>query len=281
MSSNIAKSVWNGRIPLSITVNEDDAIYFGANETPAPILFELPRTSYLTVLTEEARDAFVAVGLNILEAASEIWFEYQGIPLKWHYPIGLLYDTLCIAESSLNQKSDSKPIPWSITIHFRNYPSTSLFRDQSIATTRDFYMSMIKEADFLRHGSTKKVMNLSKSDQTQLWDSLCSNDYDSFWKVNQRLVSNEGQSIRHIPLRLYLPGDCPVIQERVNPRNEEGESLSVREIIQQLLPNLKLDTPEHELSALCHGVAIPLDTPVIWASLNLAYPDNFLHITLF
>lgn len=86
-------------------------------------------------------------------------------------------------------------------MHFRNYPSTSLFRDQSIETTRDFFMSMVKEAsiifytvlrrhcivliytyiqaDFLRHGSTKKVMNLSKSDQTQLWDSLCSSKYSA------------------------------------------------------------------------------------------------------
>lgn len=60
-----------------------------------------------------------------------------------------------------------------------------------------------------------------------------------------------------------------------------GESFSIREILQQLLPSLKLDATDRELSAVCHGVVVPLDTPVIWASLNLAYPDNFLHITLF
>ncbi|KAG2184742.1 hypothetical protein INT43_000655 [Umbelopsis isabellina] len=147
--SNIAKSVWNGRIPLSVTTNEDDAIYFGANESPAPILFELPRLSYLTVLTEQAWDAFAAVGLNISESISDIWFEYQGIPLKWHYPVGLLYDTLCIAEGSFNKSPDTKPIPWPITIHFRNYPSTNLFRDQSIETTRDFFMSMVKEVSIV------------------------------------------------------------------------------------------------------------------------------------
>lgn len=39
--STIAKSVWNGRIPLLVTANEDDAIYYGANESPAPILVTL------------------------------------------------------------------------------------------------------------------------------------------------------------------------------------------------------------------------------------------------
>ncbi|KAI9279442.1 autophagy-related protein 5, partial [Umbelopsis sp. AD052] len=155
-----------------------------------------------------------------------IWFEYQGKPLKWHYPLGLLYDILCISEPSYRQMEDTKSIPWNIKVHFQNYPAAHLFRDQSAATAKDFFMSMIKEADFLRYGSTKRVMNLSKSDQSQLWESLCSNDFDSFWKVNQRLIPVDDQVVRHIPLRLYLPDDCPVIQDRVSPRTEAGKANS-------------------------------------------------------
>lgn len=117
-----------------------------------------------------------------------------------HYPIGLLYDILCISERSYQQQPDTEPLPWCINVHFQNYPAGNLFRDQSKTTARDFFMSMIKEvktrkdiysanfhvaltlaycfqADFLRFGSTKRVMNLSKSDQSQLWESLCSSKY--------------------------------------------------------------------------------------------------------
>ncbi|KAH8554674.1 autophagy protein Apg5-domain-containing protein [Umbelopsis sp. PMI_123] len=277
MSTSVSKSVWEGRIPLAISIDESEAQHFGTNNTPSPIFIEVPRTSYLTLLTEEVRDLYKAVGIAVPESTAEIWFEYQGKPLKWHYPLGLLYDILCISDPSYQQVDSVKAIPWNINVHFRNYPVAHLFRDQSAVTAQDFFMSMIKEADFLRYGSTKRVMNLSKSDQTQLWNSLCSNDYESFWKVNQRLIPLDDQVVRHIPLRLYLPDDCPVIQDRVSPRNEEGEELTIQQIIQQLLPTL--DTSDSK--AVCHGVVVPLDTPIVWASRNLAYPDNFLHITLY
>ncbi|KAI8582292.1 hypothetical protein K450DRAFT_228269 [Umbelopsis ramanniana AG] len=277
MSTSVSKSVWEGRIPLAFSIDGSEAQHFGAEHTPSSIFIEVPRTSYLILLTEEIRDLYRATGLTLPDSTAEIWFEYQGKPLKWHYPLGLLYDILCISEPSYLQMEDTKSIPWNIKVHFRNYPAAHLFRDQSAATAQDFFMSMIKEADFLRYGSTKRVMNLSKSDQTQLWESLCSNDFDSFWKVNQRLIPVDDQVVRHIPLRLYLPDDCPVIQDRVSPRTEDGEELTMEQIIRELLPTL--DTSKSK--AVCHGVIVPFDTPIIWASRNLAYPDNFLHIALF
>jgi autophagy-related protein 5 len=58
-------------------------------------------------------------------------------------------------------------------------------------------------------------------------NALNIDDFDSFWKVNQRLIPVDDQAVRHIPLRLYLPDDCPVIQDRVSPRTEDGK-ISVR-----------------------------------------------------
>lgn len=60
-----------------------------------------------------------------------------------------------------------------------------------------------------------------------------------------------------------------------------GEGLTIQQTIQHLVPDLQLRSSEREIIALCHGVAIPLETPLIWASRHLAYPDNFLHIALF
>ena len=48
-------------------------------------------------------------------------------------------------------------------------------------------------------------------------------DYDRFWSINYRLVMNDGQVPRHIPLRIYLPDNCPVIQEPISPLSEDGE----------------------------------------------------------
>jgi len=147
----------------------------------------------------------------------------------------------------------------------------------------------VKEADYLRNGSTKKVMNLSKHDQTQLWDGLWSNDYDHFWSVNHRLVTNDGQTPRHIPLRIYLPDNCPVIQEETVPCDEDGTNYTFGEVLHHILPDL-FPTPvdsDQDLSApaslaipVLHGIIPRLDMPIVWASQHLSYPDNFLHLVI-
>lgn len=100
-------------------------------------------------------------------------------------------------------------------------------------------------------------MNMSKSDQTQLWEGLSASksmvveqsrhislmvilaasrsadkhlylvspidDYDKFWGMNQRLTLNDGTMARNLPVRIYLPENCPVIQEPMSPVDENGQ----------------------------------------------------------
>lgn len=68
----------------------------------------------------------------------------------------------------------------------------------------------------MRNGSIKKVMGLSKQDQTQLWDALKLHDYGKFWEVNVRLVTNDNTIPKFVPMRVYIP-DQPVMQEPVAP----------------------------------------------------------------
>lgn len=48
----------------------------------------------------------------------EIWFSYNEIPLKWHYPIGVLFDLLVTDDI----------LPWQITVNFKNFPEDVLFK---------------------------------------------------------------------------------------------------------------------------------------------------------
>lgn len=83
-------------------------------------------------------------------------------------------------------------------------------------------------------------MNLSKRDQTQLWQSLATGNralfytltlvinydidrWDEFWAVNRQLVEYSNSSLRNIPLRIYLPDNCPVIQELIPFYGESGK----------------------------------------------------------
>lgn len=38
--------------------------------------------------------------------------------------------------------------------------------------SHDAFINSVKEADFLRNGTAKEIMSLSKSDSTQLWKAV-------------------------------------------------------------------------------------------------------------
>ena len=58
-------------------------------------------------------------------------------------------------------------------MHFHSFPSTLLVRlDKEGRVWEDSWVNAVKEADFLRSGTGKGIMSLSKSDSDKLWDSV-------------------------------------------------------------------------------------------------------------
>ena len=85
-----------------------------------------------------------------------MWFSCGGSPLKWHHPIGVLYD---IHGGSL---------PWDITVHFSSYPQNELIPCGSRDVVESHFMSRVKEADQMKHGG-RVVSAMQKKDHNQLW----------------------------------------------------------------------------------------------------------------
>jgi autophagy-related protein 5 len=48
-------------------------------------------------------------------------------------------------------------------------------------------------------------MSLSKEDSTQLWDAVKRHQPAQFNPINQKLLNPQGSTLRHLPVRLYLP----------------------------------------------------------------------------
>ena len=97
----------------------------------------------------------------------------RGEPLKWHYPIGLLADMF-------HWDHETTGKPWKLQLHTQDFPHDKLFQIGSgLPTSRpleDVFMAMIKESDFIRHGSVKRVFGLTKQDQQSLWNSILEGD---------------------------------------------------------------------------------------------------------
>jgi autophagy-related protein 5 len=174
---------------------------------------------------------------------ADLWLSYEGVPLKWHYPLGLLYDLYSGAEPSYptdsslpshkteSSEDEAHHLPWKLTVHFSDYPAEQLVRlDTEHKVMHDLFRNSVKEADYLRTGTGKTVMFLSEKDSTQLWDAVTQHNFSLYNPINQKLLNPQGAALRHLPIRLYLPhaannseqkeaspGSLRVVQSLVTP----------------------------------------------------------------
>jgi autophagy-related protein 5 len=93
------------------------------------------------------------------ESYREAWFSFENAPLKWfpasriakidsrHWPIGVLFDLHTAHDpSSLSDATLGHPhLPWSLTVHFQDYPKDILTRRESPKSLQDAWLNNLKE----------------------------------------------------------------------------------------------------------------------------------------
>ena len=88
--------------------------------------------------------------------------------MKWHFPIGLLYDLYSGASEQLRDEQDNDrntgaytsaeepgalkgPKAWKLTLHFENWPKEALAHlDSEGKVMRDAFTNSVKEVGYLR-----------------------------------------------------------------------------------------------------------------------------------
>jgi autophagy-related protein 5 len=233
------------------------------------------------------------------------YFTYEDVPLKWHLPLGLLYDIYVLStQDAQHDKNAPAPLPFKLTLHFAADTDKGALPDASPVVLHDSYINSVKEADFLRSGTAKPIMTLSAQDSKALWTSTLEGDLTTFTKIHNSLVPSHGQ-MRHIPLRLYLPsapdeaqstGQVKVLQLQISTTvNIQGQGASPAPMrgntamqpqtlgtaLHQLIPGLFPSRRTPILATpLLHGVPLPmsanLEELVRWG----CYADGWLSIVI-
>ncbi|KAF2645447.1 autophagy protein-like protein 5 [Massarina eburnea CBS 473.64] len=310
VTSRVRQSVWNGSIPLEIRLHKTDCRTYNDSD---PYLIQFPRLSYLGLLIQRLHDFFEDQLIYPEVSPAEAWLEYEGVPLKWHYPLGLLYDLYAGAEpaypndSSEEQTSErssggeeKESLPWKLTLHFSDYPVDQLVKlDAEGKHLHDLFIHSVKEADYLRNGSGKTVMFLSKEDSTQLWDSVEHHNFSLFSPINHKLLNPQGINLRHLPVKLYLPhaasgaeetikeekesapGSLRVVQSLITPslssRQPQTIGTALNAVIPSLFPSRRSPLLAH---AVLHGAVLPLGASVEELVRAGSYLDGWLHIAV-
>ncbi|KAK7472871.1 autophagy protein 5 [Stygiomarasmius scandens] len=268
---------WDGTVPLEIRIDPKE-LPANSERGLEYYYIQAPRVSYLPLLMPEIRRFFNELVFD--EAAvmelkdDEWWFETsEGTLLKWHWPIGLIYDNHTISRSTKpsSSRSSSTPTSLRLTLHLASPPNDKLLLAPTPEACKIAFMGQLKEADFIRWGNTKRITGLRQQEQDGLWEGIKEHNFDDYWRVASKVTpttgSNRAQSpgpppssasmhtrppsadpagpaerdgaynVRSVPVRLYLP-DGPVMQDLVPPLLEDGTPHTLRDYLTSHIPLL-------------------------------------------
>ena len=254
--------------PSVCNLSEEDKSRVNRSELPEPLYLMLSRHLYLPCLIDKIHRYYSNYFKeNLNDPTSSInlhnlWLEYESIPLKWHYPVGVLYDLYTASVGSSNNNF----LPWQLTIHLSKFPEGELIRFSDKESIEAHYMSTVKEADALKHKG-QIIGDMQKRDHKQLWNSLVQDKYDAFWTINQKLmtVTENLTYFRYIPFRIYIL-DKPFIQKLFTPYDiVEKKLFTLEDLLElalnheaqcDLLANEKkiVNTNCHDYRVLIHGI---------------------------
>ena len=258
----VTRQVWAGTVIARFVLSSHEVV---GSPAPEPYFLALPRNSYLPLFQEKIKDHFSA-HIGQTNTNPQIWFDLDGKPLKWHYPIGVLADSF---------SSNSAQGAVDITVHFEDFPEDAILRFHDMNAIEASFMSMLKEADHLKHRG-QAMNNMNKLQHKQLWNSLRAGNYDLFWSINSKLMAGHEDTgmFKYIPLRVYE--DDTVHQTLVTPVNHNGNVLALRDFMTDYLRDRHLQN----FYALSHGIEIPMDVSLQWLSEHMSYADNFVHLVV-
>ncbi|CAH0553444.1 unnamed protein product [Brassicogethes aeneus] len=256
----VLREVWEGKLPICFKLDNDEVVDI---QQPDPFYLMVPRLSYFPLVTDKVKKHFSKYVSKELQD-QEMWMEFNGQPLKWQYPIGVLSDLLRGPEDHL---------PWSITVHFDKFPELVIYKFSNKETIEAYFMSCLKEADVLKHRGLI-ASGMQKKDHNQLWLGLQNDKFDQFWAVNRKLmeITADQESFKYIPFRCYT--DDGYRQKLIKPLGEDGRKKTLEDLLNEMFPG------RSSINVKIHGMNPPLETPLQWMSEHLSYPDNFLHFVV-
>lgn len=80
----ILREVWEGKLPVCFQLDSEEVADI---QQPEPFYLMVPRLSYFPLVTEKVKKYFTKY-VDSESQESDVWFDSNGTPLKWHYPIG-------------------------------------------------------------------------------------------------------------------------------------------------------------------------------------------------
>ncbi|KAI5251711.1 putative autophagy protein Apg5 [Aureobasidium subglaciale] len=239
-------------------------------EWPMEALVNVPRLSYLPFLLPRLHAFFAPNLINPSIPPHSAWLSFQNVALKYHYPIGLLYDLFSGSQPSDSEDDgteEAENLPWKLELRYSEFPREQLMELDAEG----------KVADVIRNGKGNVYLGLSQV------------DCDTQWQAVQSRTS-----LRNVPMKIYLP-TAPI------PNPGDGEVQASIRTVQDLVPLFSASRQANTLgmalntilktvfpsrrnpvlaSPVLHGAVVPMSAPVEELMRAAAFADGFLHVVV-
>jgi autophagy-related protein 5 len=176
--------------------------------------------------------------------------------------VGVLFDLLAGGE-----------LPWSIVVHFQNFPAEQVMKLGSTAATpiRSFFMNSLKESTYVKQNGIKVINDFGIRESDAIWEGLYDANFEKFWSIANMI----SQSSPVLPVRVLRP-NFPIMQFPCAFKDaSSGEAVTLSAALAHY--SIQIGSPS---SIFVQGISPPLDTPLSWLSQNFAHPDGFLYIVI-
>jgi hypothetical protein len=237
----IRKKVFEGVVPVR----------FVAAFIDVPLCFNAPRCLSLGAFAYRALDHFLG------PETRDLWFAHGDRPLKWHLPLGVLYDALAPDLSAFH--------PLTIAVRTDAFPECALRCDSPAAASAHFQHAF-KQSLQLTDGNQELITHHTGLHQ-QLERALLDGDFAAFAEL-ARLRRDGIARWRQWPVRV-VRRDLTVVQAFV----EAGEhALTLRDA----LAARGIDAA----APVVHGIALDPALPLRDAADLFLNPDGFVYVVV-
>eukprot|EP00055_Hartaetosiga_balthica_P002296 m.3482 g.3482 ORF g.3482 m.3482 type:complete len:322 (-) comp2075_c1_seq1:37-1002(-) len=181
MDEDVDKAIWDTFLPIEFVVAD--------NEQKCYMLMK--RVAYFPFAYDQIAQAcdiklYEDDTVSVIQSIP-LWLEFNDVALKWHLPVGVLYDCLAFDDAADVQ-------PWSINVHQKDYPRKKILDYNNPGDIEHHFLSRIKEASFIKRGELDRQGSVDAQSLKKLWDALKHDRYNDFNTVNKDLMKPQGDS---------------------------------------------------------------------------------------
>jgi len=325
--AEVRTMVEQGRVPLCFAMADSDMIVTSAASGPKPVFIHALRSEYIPLLIlagsqdmaaingaastsssansdsktgcilhkfalfAPASGSSVSSGIDSL--LSDVWFDIAGIPIKWHIPVGVLYDYFVRARGVCDQQNSAV---MKITIHFQNFPKHvvtdpatgtgfgTILRWPTVENERSMYFYSLKESHFIKHGDIGLINKLLPQQMMQLWSAILVGDVTTFRVLNETLcpASSSASSLKNVPLRVFFDPAQPLAQFGLPAESSTvGDVLARMQATVSQTTDFANKTESAKWALYCNGIRLDDQLQIPLAMLYMLFYsfDNYLYFS--